>query len=134
MLSSGLSRKTIERTTTTLLHIILLFGAAVMVLPFVWMILTSFKPTDEVLSWPPKLFPHHWTMSNYIGVFQKWPFDRFIMNSLILSAISTVSIIITSTLSGLYFQSTGSLAKKQYFFSCWLQLWCLSRFLWFLYI
>ncbi|HEB10327.1 MAG TPA: carbohydrate ABC transporter permease, partial [Spirochaetales bacterium] len=116
MLSRGLSRKTIEGTTTALLHIILLFGAAVMVLPFVWMILTSFKPTDEVLSWPPKLFPHHWTLSNYIGVFQRWPFGRFIMNSLVLSAVSTVSIIITSTLSGFVFSKYRFVGKEAIFF------------------
>ncbi len=116
MLLSGFSRKTIEGTTTGLLHIILLLGAAVMVLPFVWMILTSFKPVDEVLSWPPKLFPHHWTFSNYIGVFQKWPFGRFIMNSLILSAVSTVSIIITSTLSGFVFSKYRFVGKEAIFF------------------
>jgi len=116
MLSSRFSRKTIEGTTTTLLHIILLFGAAVMVLPFVWMILTSFKPTDEVLSWPPKLLPHHWTLSNYIGVFQRWPFGRFILNSLVLSTISTVSIIITSTLSGFVFSKYRFVGKEAIFF------------------
>ena len=50
MLSSGFSRKTIEGTTTALLNTILLFGTAVMILPFAWMILTSFKHVDEVLS------------------------------------------------------------------------------------
>lgn len=116
MLSSRISRKTIEGTTTVLLHIILLFGTVVMILPFVWMILTSFKPVDEVLSWPPKLFPHHWTLSNYIGVFQKWPFGRFIINSLSLSSISTVSIIITSTLSGFVFSKYRFVGKEAIFF------------------
>lgn len=113
---TGFSQKTAERTGTTLLHIILLLGAAVMVLPFVWMILTSFKPTEEVLSWPPKLFPQHWTFSNYISVFHKWPFGRFIVNSLVLSTISTISIIITSTLSGFVFSKYRFIGKEVIFF------------------
>ena len=116
MLLTGFSQKTAKRTGTTLLHIILLLGAAVMVLPFVWMILTSFKPTEEVLSWPPKLFPQHWTFSNYISVFHEWPFGRFLVNSFVLSTISTISIIITSALSGFVFSKYRFVGKEVIFF------------------
>ncbi len=39
-------------------NIILLFGTAVMLLPFLYMIGTSFKPPPEVIAWPPTLIPH----------------------------------------------------------------------------
>ncbi len=35
------------------LHIILILGAFLMLLPFVWMLSTSLKPPDEVIAWPP---------------------------------------------------------------------------------
>ena len=88
---------------TVLKHIVLLTGAAVMILPFVWMFSTSLKPPTEVLSWPPKLLPKTATIGNYVQVFETAPFARFFLNSVLMSTTSTLCIIITSTLAGYIF-------------------------------
>ena len=105
-----------ETFKTAILHLILLMGTAVMLLPFAWMIFTSFKPSEEVLSWPPKLLPIRWTFVNYIGVFQRWPFARFFLNSLGLSALSTFSILLTSSLGGYVFSKHRFRGKELLFF------------------
>ena len=110
------STKLMAETRVFFLRLVLLSGVVIMVLPFVWMILTSFKPTEEILSWPPRLLPLHWTISNYIGVFEKWPFARFFMNSLVISAISTVSIVLTSSLTGFVFAKYRFPGKEVLFF------------------
>jgi multiple sugar transport system permease protein len=74
-----------------------------MILPFVWMFSTSLKPPTEILSWPPKLMPKTVTMYNYVQVFATAPFVRFFFNSVLMSTVSTISIIITSTLAGYIF-------------------------------
>lgn len=84
-------------------HAILMAGAAVMILPFIWMLSTSFKPPAEVLSWPPKFIPEHWTLENYATVFRTAPFLRFFVNSLLLSVFSTLCVLLTSSLAGYIF-------------------------------
>ncbi len=83
--------------------IFLVFGALIMVLPFIWMFSTSLKPPSEVLSWPPQLIPTSPTTKNYVTVFETAPFLRFFMNSVMMASVSTVSILLTSTLAGYVF-------------------------------
>jgi multiple sugar transport system permease protein len=82
---------------------VLILGAATMILPFIWMLSTSFKPATEVISWPPRFIPVHPTFQNYRNAFQAAPFIRFFFNSALVSTISTVSILLTSSLSGYIF-------------------------------
>ena len=84
-------------------HLVLWVGVVIMILPFVWMFSTSLKPATEVLSWPPKLIPETITVSNYTKVFETAPFARFFLNSVLMSATSTLCIILTSTLAGYIF-------------------------------
>jgi multiple sugar transport system permease protein len=84
-------------------HLALIGGTVIMVLPFIWMLSTSFKPASEVLSWPPKFIPDTWTLENYATVFKTAPFVRFFLNSVALSVFSTICVLLTSTLAGYVF-------------------------------
>ena len=53
-----------------IIHIILIIGSFVMIFPFVWMILTSFKSNGESLLIPPTFLPKEWLVENF-------PFKRF---------------------------------------------------------
>lgn len=79
---------------------VLLIGAIVMVMPFLWMLSTALKLPQEILSWPPSLIPSHATLSNFVTVFTTAPFGRWLLNSLILAVASTVGILLTSALAG----------------------------------
>lgn len=97
-------------------HIALLAGAFFMVIPFIWMFSTSFKPEVEVLVWPPKLLPENPTVLNFIGLFKESPFLRFFMNSLFISTISTAVILITSIVGGFIFGKYKFPGKNFLFF------------------
>jgi multiple sugar transport system permease protein len=84
-------------------HAILLLGAIFMVLPIIWMFFTSFKPPTEVSLWPPRILPIEWTLENFRGIFIAAPFDRFFLNSLGLSVVSTIAVCITSLAAGAMF-------------------------------
>jgi multiple sugar transport system permease protein len=84
-------------------HGLLLLGCVIMVLPFIWMLSTSLKIPSEVLSWPPQLIPKTFTMQNYVEVFETAPFLKFFFNSLTMSVISTICILLTSTIAGYVF-------------------------------
>jgi multiple sugar transport system permease protein len=85
------------------LQAVMLVGAALMLLPLVWMVSTSLKPADEVISWPPQLIPRAPTLDNYRGIFEVAPFGRYFLNSLLVSSASTLAILVTSTLAGFVF-------------------------------
>jgi len=82
---------------------ILILLSVIMVLPFLWMISTSFKPPTEVIAWPPNMIPSNPTLENYGKLRTAAPFVRFFANSIIMSTISTIGIVLTSTLAGYIF-------------------------------
>jgi multiple sugar transport system permease protein len=85
------------------LHIILIIGAGLMLLPFIWMFATSFKPPTEIVAWPPTFIPTHPTLENYGKVFELMPFARYFLNSVVITLICMVTICLTSSLAGYIF-------------------------------
>lgn len=84
-------------------HIALIVGGAFMVLPFLWMLSTALKPTEDILAWPPQWIPERITFEHFIGVFTTVPFARFFLNSIIVSVMSVTSILVSSLLAGYVF-------------------------------
>lgn len=84
-------------------YLILGAGAILMVVPFIWMISTSFKPQAETVSFPPRLFPINPTISNYIDVFDRADMGRLYWNTTFISVTKTVFNIYTSALLGYIF-------------------------------
>lgn len=81
-------------------HLVLLAGALVMVIPFIWMLSTAFKPEWEVLSLPPRWLPVEPTLENFSAVLKGAPFGRYFLNSLLMSSLSTLGILATSVTAG----------------------------------
>lgn len=86
-----------------ILHTILIIGGLMMILPFIWMIVSSFKTPLEVISIPFRFFPSTWTLENYVKVFDELPMIRGYLNSLIVSTGITTLVIFTSTSAGYLF-------------------------------
>ena len=76
-------------------HLLLMTGALCVLFPFFWMILTSFKPPEEIFTADPALFPKHWyAWENYKEAFTKVPLLRYMLNGVIV----TVSIYVCQVL------------------------------------
>lgn len=90
-------------TWRTFSQLILLLGVVIMILPFLYMVGTSFKPPSEVISWPPTLWPDNPTLENYASLRTAAPFGRFFFNSVLVATLSTLGIVMTSTLAGYIF-------------------------------
>jgi ABC-type glycerol-3-phosphate transport system permease component len=86
--------------TVSLLHGVLIVGAAVMIVPFVWTISSSFKTMGEIFNYPPVLIPSKLNLQNYSNLFTKVPFDRWYFNSLFLGVVSTALSVFFSSLAG----------------------------------
>jgi multiple sugar transport system permease protein len=70
-----------------LVHGFLLTGAAFVLLPFVWMLVTSIKPPDEIFTATLRLWPRHFSgVENYRHALTSAPLLRFALNGLIVCA------------------------------------------------
>lgn len=81
-----------------LVYVLLTLGAVVMVVPFIWMVLTSLKPATELLEF--RFLPKQPTLANYVSVLTTSSFGRWYINSLIIATISTASVAIFDSLVG----------------------------------
>ncbi len=66
-----------------IIYLILSLGAIIMVIPFIWMILTSIKTFGETTQIPPIIFPHIPQWKNYSEVLRSLPFGHFYLNTVI---------------------------------------------------
>lgn len=73
---------------TAVLFVIGAVVALITIFPLVYLVLSSFKPADEIYS--TSLWPKHWTFDNIVYVFREVPFARYLLNSFVVSAVITV--------------------------------------------
>ena len=75
----------IQALKTLIYHALVMLLGVVMVYPLVWMIMSSFKPTNTVFTTAGSLIPTVWTIDNYLNGLKGFagiPFTRFFLNSL----------------------------------------------------
>lgn len=83
---------------------ILLAALAFIVLyPFIWMLVTSFKPEAEIVSYPPKLFSGRFSLDSYINIWKRVPFLKYYRNTIIFSTAVTVTSLVFDTMAGYAF-------------------------------
>lgn len=76
-----------------LIYAVLIGTSLLMIVPFYWTFVTSFKPAGDVFASPPKFIPSPWTLQNYRDVFTLLNFGRYFMNSVVVTAaIVTLNI------------------------------------------
>jgi multiple sugar transport system permease protein len=80
-----------------LTYAVLLAGAVVILLPFLWMVSASFKPEGEILTYPPRLVTTL-TAENYDYVFTETRFPTFFRNSFIVAAATIIGHVVSGTL------------------------------------
>lgn len=82
----------------------LVAGGLFSVLPLIYSVVTSFKPIDELLIFPPRFFVQRPTISNYLALPDllsnlQVPLSRYIANSLLISIVTTFLYIIISSMA-----------------------------------
>jgi multiple sugar transport system permease protein len=89
-----------RRSSTVARYVVLGAGAVLMVIPFLYMLSTSFKGQQYVLTTPPQFFPHPVTASNYTGAWGSNHFGRYFVNSVIVAVASTgLSLLLSSMMA-----------------------------------
>ncbi len=101
-------------------YLLLIFGAFLFVLPFFWMLSTSFKEYGEIFSYPISWFPKKWIFSNYKEVFDVTAYVNIplgFMNTLIIVVPSTTVGCLTAALAAFAFAKIRFPGRDQIFFA-----------------
>ncbi len=95
-----MSAKARVRRTNFMLDIALFIICILLLTPLILLIANGFKTPQEMLVWPPTLFPKDPTLQNFQKVFTETPLLRWMFNSFAFAILSTVAIVSTSALAG----------------------------------
>ncbi|MBP3909404.1 MAG: carbohydrate ABC transporter permease [Turicibacter sp.] len=99
-----------------IVHLVLIIGSVIMILPFAWMILTSFKTLAESTQMPPKIFPDTLQFSNYTEVMRLLPFDKFYINTILMLLFRVIGSVLFSAMAAYAFARLN-FPGKNFFFS-----------------
>lgn len=103
MLSAKPSHNWRRRIFIIFVYVLLAIGAFSMIVPFVWMISTSFKSLNDVFVFPPQWIPDPIQWEHYPKLFELFNFGRYYLNSMIVTVGRMIGMFITSTLAAYAF-------------------------------
>ncbi|MFD1019667.1 carbohydrate ABC transporter permease [Thalassobacillus hwangdonensis] len=86
-----------------LFYLLLIVGAFIMLVPFLWMVSTSLKNSGATMVLPPEFIPSEPTAENYQTVTGKYPMLRFLWNSLLVAVLTTLGQIVFSSMAAYAF-------------------------------
>ncbi|GAA4174274.1 carbohydrate ABC transporter permease [Gryllotalpicola koreensis] len=74
-------------------HVLLVVWAIIVVVPFLWVFLSSFKTTKEILASPFSL-PSHWQFQNYVNAWTSAGIGRFFLNTVIVVGFALIIVML----------------------------------------
>lgn len=85
-----------------LIYVGLFCLSLVVVVPFVWLLLSSLKPTAELIS-SNSFLPREWTLQNYVMVFTEIPMLGMLRNSVFVAVLATAGGLLASAMAAFVF-------------------------------
>lgn len=84
-------------------YVLLTLGALTMIIPFIWMVSTSLKDTQQLFAWPPNWFPNPFVWRNYSEVVNRINFGLYGWNTLKITAAVTIGRLVFCSMAGYAF-------------------------------
>lgn len=110
------SRRAADRAQQTAIFVVLAIGAIAMIVPFIWMVGTSFSRSANIaMPRIPRLWPADPSLFNYQVAVTNLPIIRFYINSFIVTTLTTLGYLFFSSLTGYAF-AKGRFPGKTFFF------------------
>lgn len=105
-----------KRVGNILCNVYLIILAVFAVFPLLWLLVSSFKSSSEMLNNPTKILPIQWTLENFKTVLITLNFTINIRNSVIIAAATTLIAIVISSLAAYgvvrFFPKLGDVMTK----------------------
>lgn len=89
--------------------------SVILMYPLAWTVVTAFKSTADIRMNRTKFFPTEWTLYGFQTAFEKAPVVRWFLNSITITAVITIAVILSSTLIGYVFAKYEFKGKKVLF-------------------
>jgi len=105
-----------------LIHTILIIGAVIMLLPFVWTVLTSLKPLHEVTRIPLTIFPEEIKLENYSLAMATLPFINLYINTFVMIIARIICAVVFSSMAGYAFARINFPGSKILFYLVLIQM------------
>jgi multiple sugar transport system permease protein len=96
-------------------YIVLLFVALMMVVPFLWMVSTSLKPSGTQFSYPPEIIPTDFDFGNYHRLFTLVPFGRYFVNTAIVTSAIVIGQLIICSMAAYGFARLNFMGRDTLF-------------------
>jgi multiple sugar transport system permease protein len=93
------------------LYAVLVISGLFMIVPFLWMLSTSLKVDQYVLTMPPQFIPRPLTLDSYVRLAELFPIERMFLNSTLVATLTTVGQLATCSMAAYAFarmRFTGS--------------------------
>lgn len=104
-----------HKIAMAIVYILLILIAALMLLPFLWMLSASLKMNKDVFSFPIQWIPENPRWQNYIDIWVKIPLLSFVKNTAKLTIIVTCLQLLTSSFAAYAFAKMEFKGKKALF-------------------
>ena len=93
-----------QQTISKILGFIIVGGGGlIMLMPFIWLVSSSFKSAAKIYVFPPQLIPDPFRWQNYVEVFTAVPVLTYARNTLTITVFSTIGTVLSSILAGYAF-------------------------------
>ncbi|MBP5216852.1 MAG: carbohydrate ABC transporter permease, partial [Bacilli bacterium] len=102
-----------------LVYFLIALFSFLFMLPFFWMLSTSFKPYEEIFSIPISFIPNKWIWTNYVDVFASSEYVNILVglrNTLLITVPSTIIGTLTAALAGFAFAKVPFKGRGPLFF------------------
>ncbi len=80
-------------------HGVLIVVSAIMLVPFYWVAKTAVT-NENIYAWPPRLLPQDPNLFNFVDVWYLIPFPRYLLNSVVVSAMAVAGNVVLNALAG----------------------------------
>lgn len=107
--------RTTGRSSQALTYLVLAAGSVIMLTPLAWMLLTSLKSYEEVIASPPPFFPARANWQNYPEALTTFDFGRYVVNSLLIAALSILGTLISCSMAAYAFVCLDARGKNLLF-------------------
>lgn len=93
-------KKNAESLKVFIIYLLIILTVGLLLLPFFWMVSTSFKPADEIFSPEPSFLPHKATLSNYLTMWRDTLFPNYLKNTLVVSLLTVLITMVVALPAG----------------------------------
>lgn len=93
----ALAGRSLKRMNKALIYVIVTFLAAVILVPFFWMVSTALQADGDIFAWPPQWIPSPPQWHNFAEAWTAMPFNRYLFNTIFIVVLGIIAELASAT-------------------------------------